>query len=291
MTKVGGLELTGMFWNTEGDKRMEKMVSIIIPVYNRGNVIGRAIQSILRQTYVWYEIIVVDDGSTDNTEERVREISDDRIRYIRLEQNQGAAHARNEGIRRYLYKYIAFLDSDDEWMPDKLELEMNKMLRSPENVGLIYCRMRRGKEKESICPSYDWPEDVALEGNLFPLLLWRNIIGTPAILVKKVCLESIGEFNEALRCLEDWELVLRIARKWEIGFIDKVLVKIYKSPESVSANAGAFLLSRCYIAALYRQEMTQMGLRPVIEKEILEKARAYGLESETRELLKRDFFL
>lgn len=270
---------------------MAKMVSIIIPTYNRGNVIGRAIQSVLRQTYVWYEIIVVDDGSTDNTEECVREIGDDRIRYIRLEQNQGASHARNVGIRRCLYEYIALLDSDDEWMPDKLELQMDKMLQSPERVGLIYCRMRRGKEKENICPSCDWPEDVPLEGNLFPLLLWRNIIGTPSVLVKKVCLESIGEFNEALRCLEDWELILRIARKWEIGFIDEVLVEVNKSPASVSSNAGAFLLSRCYIAALYRQEMTQMGIRHVVEKEILEKARAYGLESETRELLERDFAL
>ncbi len=270
---------------------MEEMVSIIIPAYNRGNVISRAIQSILRQTYVWYEIIVVDDGSTDNTEERVREIGDNRIRYIRLEQNQGASYARNEGIRRCLYDYIAFLDSDDEWMPDKLELQMDKMRQSSENVGLIYCRMRSGKEKENICPSYDGPMDVPLEGNLFPLLLWRNIIGTPSILVKRVCLESIGGFNESLRCLEDWELILRIARKWEIGFIDKVLVEVNKSSERVSANAGAFLLSRCYIASLYRQEMMQIGLRPVIEKEILEKARAYGLECETRELLKRGFFL
>lgn len=268
---------------------MKEKVSIIIPTYNREKTIGRAIQSILEQTYRWYEIIVVDDGSTDNTEEEVRKIDDDRIRYVCLKQNQGAAHARNEGIRISSYDYISFLDSDDEWMPDKLELQMNKIMNSYENLGLVYCRMSSGKE--TVCPSYDWPEDVPLEGNLFPLLLWRNIIGTPSVLVKKACLESVGGFKDTLRCLEDWELILRIAKEWKIGFVDKILVKVNKSAGSVSANAGAFLLARCYMVSLYRQEMLQTGLFPVIEKEILKKAEIYGLEKETRELLGNDFVL
>lgn len=265
-------------------------ISVVVPTYNRADTIGRAIRSILCQTYTAYEVIVVDDGSTDHTEEVIKQIEDDRIRYVRLEQNQGASHARNVGIRESKYDYIAFLDSDDEWMPDKLELQMEKMMAAEENVGMVYCRMKSGEEAR-ICPSYDWPSDVPLEGNLFPLLLWRNIIGTPSILIKKACVEVVGGFRETLRCIEDWELVLRVAREWEIGFVDKILVKTNQSEESVTANAGAFLLTRCYMVSLYRKEMVQTGLFPVIQQEIIEKAKAYGLEEETRLLLYQDFTL
>lgn len=270
---------------------MKERVSVIVPTYNREKTIDRAIQSILKQTYTEYEIVIVDDGSTDHTEEIVGRMEDVRIRYVRLEKNQGAAHARNEGIHRSSCDYIAFLDSDDVWLPDKLELQMDKMIKSAENVGLVYCRMKRPGENGVICPAYDWPEDVPLEGNLFPLLLWRNIIGTPSMLVKRACLESVGGFRETLHCIEDWELILRIAKNWQIGFVDRILVEVNKSENSVSSNAGSFLLTRCYMASLYRREMTEMGLRTVVEQEIMDKARLYGLEEETRELLDKDFSL
>ena len=101
---------------------MKTMVSIIVPTYNRENVIERALRSILRQTYSAYEVIVVDDGSTDGTESVVTGLQDARIRYIALQENQGVAHARNVGIQEAKYDYVAFLDSDDEWLPNKLEL-------------------------------------------------------------------------------------------------------------------------------------------------------------------------
>ena len=116
---------------------METMVSIIIPTYNRANVIKRAIDSVLRQTYDSYEVVVVDDGSTDETESVIAGIQDARIRYIALKENQGVAHARNIGIREARYDYIAFLDSDDEWLLDKLELQMRLFQNSTEDIGMV----------------------------------------------------------------------------------------------------------------------------------------------------------
>lgn len=96
-------------------------VSVVIPTYNRAHLVGRAIQSVLNQTYQDFEIIVVDDGSTDNTEEVVKSFNDPRIRYIRHDQNRGGSAARNTGIKMARGEYIAFQDSDDEWLPEKLE--------------------------------------------------------------------------------------------------------------------------------------------------------------------------
>lgn len=272
---------------------MEPMVSIIVPTYNRENVIERALGSILRQSYESYEVIVVDDGSTDHTADVVRKIQDDRIRYIALPENQGVAHARNVGIREAKYDYIAFLDSDDEWLPDKLMLQMKKMLDAPKGVGLVYCRMgglqRDGKDRY-LCPSRDF-RDAVLEGNMFELLLWRNVIGTPAVLARKECLEQAGGFKETLHCLEDWELFLRVAREWEIGFVDEVLVEVNKSERSVSTNAPWYLIARCYMVSRYRQEMKASGSYDVIVTEILNKAKENNLYEEIKELLTRDIEL
>ena len=110
-------------------------VSVIIPTYNRAHLVGRAIRSVLNQTYQDFEIIVVDDGSTDNTEEVVKSFNDPRIRYIRHEKNRGGSAACNTGIRAARGEYIAFQDSDDEWLPEKLEKQMQVFENTPTGVG------------------------------------------------------------------------------------------------------------------------------------------------------------
>lgn len=269
------------------------MVSIIIPTYNREKEITRAISSILRQTYSKYEIIIVDDGSTDSTQQVIGKIEDSRIRYIKLDQNQGVAHARNVGIQEAKYDYIAFLDSDDEWLEQKLELQMCRMLEASKKVGFVYCRMSgitRDGSSRFVCPLVKYGEDI-LDGNMFQSLLIRNVIGTPTMLVRRECLEQSGGFKESLMCLEDWELILRIAKNYEIEFVDEILVEVHKTMNSVSTNIAGYLITRCYIVSLYRKEFIEMGVLERISKEITEIAQEYGIEAEIRELLRRDFEL
>ena len=274
---------------------MEEMVSIIIPTYNRREYIERAVQSILRQTYKNYEIIIVDDGSTDNTQEIIQklEMKESRIHYIKQEQNQGASHARNIGMQEAQYDYIAFLDSDDEWLPNKLELQMRKMLESSEETGLVFCRMggigRDGKSR-FISPDIAIPKEI-LEGDIFLRLLRANVIGTPSILIRRKCLEQVGGFKESLVCLEDWEWVLRIARNYLIGFVDEVLVEVHKLAGSVSMNVAGYLITRCYLVSLYRKEMEKEGILTPASREIVAKAEECGIKEEIAELLRRDFEL
>lgn len=272
---------------------METMVSIIIPTYNRGHLIERAIDSVLNQTYSSYEIIVIDDGSTDNTGNVIEAIGDDRIRYIALPENQGVAHARNVGIREARYEYLAFLDSDDEWLPDKLMLQMDKMSKSSAKYGLVYCRMGgllRDGSTRFVCPHQDYVKEI-LEGDLFRPLLLQNVIGTPAMLVRRECLDQVGGFKESLKCLEDWELILRIAKKWRIGFVDEILVEVHKSEGSVSTNTAWYLITRCYIVSLYRRELESMGRLDYVKEEILSVAKKNNLYEEIKELLNREIEL
>lgn len=270
---------------------MGEMVSVIIPTYNRAQLIKRAVVSVLKQTYRDFELIIVDDGSQDETEEIIdkiiKETQGDRIRYIKLDRNQGVSHARNVGIQEAKYEYIAFLDSDDEWMPLKIELQMQKMLNADKEVALVFCRMggkKRDSEERYVCPPENVPKEI-LVGNLFSGLLQQNVIGTPTMLVRKECLKQVGGFKESLRCIEDWEMILRLARKWKIEFVDEQLVEVYKTEGSISVNTGAFLVTRCYMISLYRKEMEQFGILEKIKEDILALARECGLYEETIELL------
>lgn len=272
---------------------METMVSIVVPTYNREHVIERALRSILKQTYSAYEVIVVDDGSRDQTESVVSGLQDSRIRYIALDKNQGVAHARNVGIQAAKYDYIAFLDSDDEWLPDKLELQMEKMQHSSEEFGMVYCRMgglRRDGKGRFVCPYQGYGKEV-LEGNLFNRLLLQNVIGTPSMIVRRECLEQAGGFKETLHCLEDWELILRIAKHWKIGFVDKVLVEVHKLEGGVSTNTAWYLVTRCYMVSLYRAEITELGVMDQVQQEILNIAAKNNLYDEMKELLNRNIEL
>ena len=274
---------------------MEKMVSIIITTYNREKYIGRAVQSVLRQTYGKYELIIVDDGSTDNTQEIIQKLieKDNRVRYIKLEQNQGVSHARNVGMQEAKFDFIAFLDSDDEWYPNKLELQMRKMLESSEETGLVFCRMsgigRDGKER-FVCPAQSIEKEM-LEGEIFLRLLRANVIGTPSVLIRRKCMEQVGGFKESLTCLEDWEWILRIAKNWRIGFVDEILVEVHKLDGSVSMNIAGYLITRCYIVSLYREVMRKAGSLEPVSREILAKAEQCGIKEEIQELLHRDFDL
>lgn len=214
-------------------------VSVIIPTYNRAHLLGRAIRSVLNQTYQDFELIIVDDGSSDNTDELVKSFDDIRIRYLKHKKNRGGAAARNTGIKAAKGKYIAFQDSDDEWLPEKLEKQMKVFEDAPPEVGVVYTgfyRLQNGK-KTYIPSSKVNPK----EGYIFNSLLKGNFVTTQAVLVKRECFDKAGIFDENLPRLQDWELFLRISRHYHFKFINEPLVIAYHQPVSISTNQKALI--------------------------------------------------
>jgi len=214
-------------------------VSIILPTYNRAHLVGKAIQSVLNQTYQDFELIVVDDGSVDNTVEVVKSFNDPRIRYLRHEKNKGGAAARNTGIKAARGRYIAFQDSDDEWLPEKLEKQIRAFETAPPEVGVVYTGFYRLQDGKKIyIPSSGVTQK---EGDIFNSLIKGNFVTTQAVLVKKECFEKAGMFDEDVSRLQDWELFIRISKYYHFKCIDEPLVIAYHQPVSISTNRNALV--------------------------------------------------
>lgn len=204
-------------------------VSVVIPTHNRSKLVKRAIDSVLRQTYQNFEIIVVSDGSTDDTDFVLKEISknDPRVKFIAYENAKGANYARNIGIKEAAGDFVAFLDDDDEWMPEKLELQMNKF-KENELLGLVYT----GVEviyytNKKIINYYSIPKKT---GNLSRDILISNCIGTTSsVVMKKSLFSKIGLFDENLKARQDYDLWIRACQITEVGAVNKPLVRYYNS--------------------------------------------------------------
>jgi len=209
-------------------------VSVIIPTYNRAHLISRVIQSVLDQTYRDFEMIVVDDGSTDNTAEIVNGFNDSRIRYIRHDKNRGAAAARNTGIKAAIGSYIAFQDSDDEWLPTKLEKQLMAFSNASSKVGVIYSGLWRIEKNNKIYIGY--PYKKGKEGDLYHnhTILKNNFVYVPSMVVKKECFFKVGMFDEYLVTAEDMELMFRISKYYHFKYIEEPLVCIHDISDSLS---------------------------------------------------------
>jgi glycosyltransferase involved in cell wall biosynthesis len=222
-------------------KVYETPVSVILPTYNRAHLISRAIKSVLDQTYQNLELIVVDDGSTDDTKYVVKSVDDERIKYVKHEQNKGANAARNTGIRTAKNDYIAFQDSDDQWFPEKLEKQMKIFDRLSPKVGVVYTgywRIRNNTKEYS-------PFSVAQkDGNLSRVLLGKNCVPTSTSVVRKACFEKIGVFDEQLPRLQEWELWIRISKHYDFKCVDEPLVNAYECADSLTKNEKAHILAR-----------------------------------------------
>jgi glycosyltransferase involved in cell wall biosynthesis len=200
-------------------------VSVIIPTYQRAHLVNRAIASVFAQTYDDYEIIVVNDGSTDDTRCVLSDYGD---RLIAIHQdNRGLAAARNAGIQVAQGEYIAFLDDDDLWVPQKLEHQI-PLFVADQNIGLVYADMTVFNETEILPGTY-------LNGFVPPqtvmpwtLLQYGNFFPMPTIVVRRICLEEVGYFNEALSVCEDYDLWLRIMEKWAAGYVNLPLARYFR---------------------------------------------------------------
>lgn len=265
---------------------MEK-VSVIIPTYNRSHTLKRAVESVLGQTFDNFELLIVDDGSEDDTKSVVDSIQDKRIRYIKLKENRGAAGARNEGIRRSECSLIAFQDSDDVWRPEKLERQMIYWEQHPE-CALVYCDYLAHAvlDEETVDEWVVSARGKESEKGIFLQLLLENSIGTPTMLVKKECFLEVGGFDDTLRSLEDWDLAVRIAEKYSIGYINEILLDVYPGKDGISMGLGAYFDGRSRMIARYREQMTEAGIFDRAVNDLFQMAQKRGvLETVKRMLL------
>jgi len=209
-------------------------VSVIIPTYNSVKFITEALASVIGQTYRPYEVIVVDDGSTDETKEVVLGFHDD-VKYL-YQKNQGPASARNSGIKMSTGDYIAFLDADDVWTPNKIEDQV-EFLDRHHDIGLVFSEIESFgeglSEKENSIRRV--PFVIQMYGHQgasqIPLpkayknLLITNFISTPVVMARRECFELVGLFDERLRIVEDRDMWLRIAAHFNIAFLPSVHCK------------------------------------------------------------------
>lgn len=201
---------------------MSAKVSVIIPTYNYGRFIGEAIKSVLEQTYPIAEIVVVDDGSTDNTKEVVASFGE-KVRYI-SQKNSGVSAARNNGIKNSSGNFIALLDADDAWFAEKIERQMAKFVEGGE-IGLVHCGMREfnTETNETIKLLLEGSEGWVANG----LLLFEKPVVTvsgSAIMVSRKAFEAVGGFDSNLKIFEDWDFCYRVASKFKVGFVAEPLV-------------------------------------------------------------------
>ena len=207
------------------------LVSIIMPAYNAENTIVESIGSVLRQTYTNWELIVINDGSKDSTTEVVSEINDKRIRLIEQE-NGCVAKARNNGINNAKGEYIAFLDSDDLWLEEKLERQIRKLVDGKYKM----CYAKTWCFIDNSNQIYDGFVNVALDFEDKDKILIYDFIPILTVLIMKNVLDEVGYFDETLRGVEDWDLWIRVLQKNEAIYLDEFLAKYRVSSTGLSGN-------------------------------------------------------
>lgn len=194
-------------------------VSVIIPAYNSAAYTVETVESVLAQTYRSFEVIVVDDGSTDHTREALAPY-DGQVHYI-YKQNGGACSARNEGIRHAKGEYIACLDCDDLWLPEKLEYSLPVLEREPD-MGFVFSPCYTIDPAGEIIGEVHYTFDLE---QAYLGLLMHNFVMAPTVVMRRSCLEQVGLFDESIFIPADWDLWLRLSRQFRVGYVDRPLSK------------------------------------------------------------------
>lgn len=260
-------------------------VSVILPVVNRAEVVGRAIDSVLAQTHEDFELVVLDGGSTDGTVSRVESYSDHRVRLCEIGDTT-LARARNIGAERTTGSVLAFIDSDDVWAPVKLERHVRRFETTGPDVGAVYSGFRRHIDGRT---NYVPNETLApREGDLSDHLLDRHLMTPSALSVRRAAFRDVGGFDDDLRALEDWDICLRLSRAYRFAFVDEPLVDVYVQSDSMVTQDELMLdgYERLFSKhddrfrsrpAVYGRHLFRIGARNL----------AVGRTSEGRRLLRR----
>lgn len=245
-------------------------VSVLIPSYNRAYIVRDAIQSAMNQTYQRFEIVVVDDGSTDNTRELISSLGIDRLRYIRHEENRGCSCAYNTALNAATGDTVAFLDSDDIWRPDYLRRLMDVLLKHPE-VAAVFSDtelVQRDRRIPSLMSLMTKFPDVLRERSksdyyvltpreMYLCLLEEVPIKPSAVIVRREVFTHIGGFNEAWPSGTDWDLFLRMSKHYAFAYVDTALVIQTAGEDSTFRNNQ--IKDKEFLITVFSAEKAQCG--------------------------------
>lgn len=234
------------------------MISVVIPTHNRADLLPRAIKSVQAQTLTDLEIIVVSDGSTDDTKAVVEELAkdDNRIKFVEYFPAKGGNIARNTGIEHAMGNIVAFLDDDDEFMPEKLERQMAVMEANPK-VGLVYTGVRVLYINEQV----EYRTKAGAEGDLSQEILLGNCIGTTStVMARKDVLLQAGKFDVELRAMQDFDLWIRICQLCEIGCVPEEMINYYNytGTKQISALTDKYIEALAYINNKYQDKINAL---------------------------------
>ena len=250
---------------------MPPIVSVIIPAYNRSSTIARSVESALSQTFQDLEVIVVDDGSSDTTRNIVQSIPDDRLRLICHATNLGAAAARNTGMKASQAKYIAWLDSDDEWLPEKLQTQLDAFQHAAPDVKACYSaheRIEQGRMRIHLPRQNDRKK----------LFLGCDLGPGSTLLFERTVLNEVGYLDESLGRYEDWDWLLRYCSIYRLVGLKRPLARVYYTPRR---SAHIIETSAHQFVSKYSIELRQYGWhyrRMVISRRWMEVASYYAQE-------------
>jgi glycosyltransferase involved in cell wall biosynthesis len=209
-------------------------ISVIIPTYNRPFLLRSAMESVLNQTFQDFEIIVVDDAPDGSAQESVSGFKDTRIRYFRHDCNKGEAASRNTGISNSSGEFLAFLDDDDEWLPDKLALQVDLLEKASSRVGAVYTGMLFVNLDDNNVLSQSIPTK---RGDISKDMLSVNVVGTPSkVLIRRSCIDKVGLFDENLSYYVDYDFFLRFAKNFHFDYIQRPLVKYHVHEDNLTKN-------------------------------------------------------
>jgi glycosyltransferase involved in cell wall biosynthesis len=213
-------------------------VTVLIPAYNASRTIGRALASVWRQNYPEMEVIVVDDGSSDDTGTHVQKIGRSYLRLIRLKENQGECGAMNAGIREARTDYIAFLDADDEWLDNKLLTQLPIMETHPE-MSFIASGGESVNTEGQIFQTFGLEPPPYSPHEFWRALLVRSYVAKPTVVARRAKLLEVGGFDETLKISGDQDMWIKLALNGDVGFVNKVLVRVHETPDSLMKRYGA----------------------------------------------------
>lgn len=240
---------------------MNPGISVIIPTYNRAGLLPRAVNSVLAQSYEDFELIIVDDCSSDDTQGTIARFTDPRIRPFRHNQNMGVSAARNTGIADARGENIAFLDDDDEWLPAKLEKQKAILDTAPPQVGLVFGNVEYMNDLSGQRRTDSPPSHSNIEEDLFRRALRLDFVAHATALVKASVVRDAGLFDERLSFGEDCEWTCRLVQKWEAVHLREVVVLVHEdhafrltSPTELTAQLGRLKFLTQHIAR-YESEL------------------------------------